>query len=458
MSAQRETVDPFLPESADLLISGGYVLTMDDGQRSYYPGSVAVRGRRIVAVGPSVEVDARFKARERITADNHVVMPGLVNTHGHASNSLIRGLGSDLPLHQWLEQVCWPCMYKATEEDLYHGVLLSCLEMLRNGVTTFADMWIGVGPAARAVEESGLRAMLAYNIKGFDDPVQGEHELRDAVDAWQRWHGYADGRVNVGLGPHSVYTCRPELLAECAQLARQKDIHVQIHGHETEHEVTSVRGRYGRTPIELMDDVGLLREGTLVAHAVHLSDGEVARLKASRTTIAHNIASNLKLASGIAPIHRYRAAGICVGLGTDGPGSNDSLDPLQDLKYASLIQKAISGDATCMSADTALAMATRAGGEALGLGTEIGILEEGRRADMILVDLDRPHFTPHHFDYSQSITSLLVYCASGTDVSTVIVDGQVLMLNGELIRLDIETIMKAAQASSEAVLARAGWL
>ncbi len=447
-----------VPQVADLLITGGYILTLDDDFCSYYPGSIVVINGRIVAVGLSETIDPRFDAAERLDATDSVIMPGLVNIHGHASNSLIRGIGVDLPLYEWLQRVCWPCMGNANEEDLYTGVLLSCLEMLRNGVTTFADMWIGVPQAARAVEQSGLRAMLAHNIKDFNDPRRGEQEMVTAIEVQRQWHGYAHGRVNVGLGPHSVYTCRPELLAEVAQLARDNDVHVQIHGSETKQEVQESRARFGRSPIELMDSLGLLRRGTVVAHAVHLTDYEVQQIQSTGTAIAHNIASNLKLASGIAPVHRYRTAGICVGLGTDGPGSNDGLDLLRDLKTAVLLQRAIAEDATCLPTDAALAMATRDGARALGLETSIGILQVGYRADIILVDLDRPHFTPHHLNYPSNVPSLLVYCASGADVTTVIVDGRILMRHGKALSLDTEALMNAAQTSSERILRRSGLL
>jgi 5-methylthioadenosine/S-adenosylhomocysteine deaminase len=231
---------------------------------------------------------------------------------------------------------------------------------------------------------------------------------------------------------------------------------VQIHGSETAQEVAQARAAFGQTPIALMDEVGLLGEGTIVAHAVHLDDDDVERLQHTGTAVAHNISSNLKLASGMAPVHRYLAAGICVGMGTDGPGSNNSLDLLGDLKYASLVQKTIAGDATVVPAETALAMVTRHGATALGLGAEIGTLEVGKRADIILIDLDRPHFTPRHFDHDANILSHLVYCATGADVSTVMVDGRVLLRDGALPALDAAAIRAAAQASSERLLARAG--
>ncbi len=430
---------------------------MDPDNTTVYPGSIAVRGTDIVDLGPSASIDPQYAAQKRIQADGHVIMPGLVNIHGHASNSLIRGLGADLALQPWLEQICWPCMAQADDEDLYSGVLLSCLEMLLNGVTTFADMWPGVGMAAQAVEKSGQRALLAHNIKDFGEPERGQAELALAVEAWTAWDGHADGRVHVGLGPHSVYTCQPRLLADCADAAQDHGLHIQIHGSETAQEVENSRARFGRSPIELMDEVGLLGNHTVVAHAVHVNSADIDLLQTSGSAVAHNIASNLKLASGIAPIHRFLEEGIRVGIGTDGPGSNDGLDLLKDLKIAALVQKAAEGDPTALSAQQSLAMATTDGAAALGLGDHIGSLEVGKRADLILLDFDSPRFTPRHFDHPGTIRSHLVNCATGADVDTVIVDGKVLVRNGRAVELDTKAIIRAARQSSQRILAAAGW-
>ncbi|MCC7362629.1 MAG: amidohydrolase [Anaerolineales bacterium] len=444
--------------AVDLLISGGYLATQDDQRRVIYPGSVAVAGSKIVAVGPSSAVDLGCAPRQRLDAHEHVVLPGLVNIHGHASNSLIRGLGGDRSLHDWLHQVCWPCMAQAGDEDLYQGVLLSALEMLLNGVTAFADMWPGVPLSASAVAATGQRAVLAHNIKDFGDARRGEAELQAALDAWRQCDGHADGRVVVGLGPHSVYTCRPELLAACAAEAARHNLHLQIHGSETRQEVEECRAQHGCSPIELMAACGLLGARTIVAHAVHVNQTDLTLLLGSRTNVSHNIASNLKLASGIAPVDRYLQLGLCVGLGTDGPGSNDSLNLLADLKLATLLQKAISQDATCLPAQTALDMVTRHGAQALGLAEHLGSLEPGKQADLILIDLDQPHFTPRHFDRPDNILSHLVTCATGADVDTVVVAGRVLVRHGQPVHLDCADIQARAQASSRRLLQAAGLL
>jgi 5-methylthioadenosine/S-adenosylhomocysteine deaminase len=442
----------------DLLISGGYLITQDDQRRVMYPGSVAVAGGEIVAVGPSAVVDPGCAPRERLDAHDHAVLPGLVNIHGHASNSLIRGLGGDRSLHDWLHQVCWPCMAQAGDEDLYHGVLLSALEMLLNGVTAFADMWPGVPLSASAVAATGQRAVLAHNIKDFGEASRGEAELQAALDAWRRWDGHADGRVVVGLGPHSVYTCQPELLAACAAEAARHNLHLQIHGCETRQEVEECYAQHGCSPIQLMADSGLLGPRTIVAHAVHVDQTDQMLLQRSHTNVSHNIASNLKLASGIAPVGRYLQLGLCVGLGTDGPGSNDGLNLLADLKLAALVQKAISQDATCLPAQTALDIVTRHGAQALGLAEHIGSLEPGKQADLILIDLDQPRFTPRHFDRPDSILSHLVTCATGADVDTVVIAGRVLVRHSRPVYLDRSDIQARAQASSRRLLRAAGLL
>ena len=435
---------------ADYLITQAWVLTMDANASIYYPGSVVIKDDKIQAVGPSDVVDDNWEPQNRIEAREHVLMPGLINIHGHASNSLIRGLGGDLKLQDWLSRICWPMMAEARDEDLYNGVLLSALEMLLNGITTFADMWTGVGSAAEAVMKSGLRAMLAHNIKDLGDAARGELELQLALDAYHKWHGNADGRVMVGLGPHSVYTCQPELLKACAQEARTRGIHVQVHASETLLEVEECRTLHqGKSPVQVFEEVGLLGEHTIAAHAVWVDEGDIVLLKQSGTSVAHNISSNLKLGSGVSPVKKFIDTGICVGIGTDGPGSNDGLDILRDLRVAVFVQRGSTGDACVLSADQALRMATIEGAKALGIEKDVGSIEVGKKADLILIDLDKPHLTPHHCHIKSNILSLLVFCASGRDVDHVFVDGELLLADGRTTQLEPCSIKLEAQRSSQ---------
>jgi len=438
---------------ADYLITRGWILTMDADASIYHSGSVVIKDGMILAVGPSETIDDNWEPKERIDAHNHVIMPGLINIHGHASNSLIRGLGGDLKLQDWLSRICWPMMVEASDEDLYAGVLLSALEMLLNGITTLADMWTGVGPAAEAVAVSGLRAMLAHNIKDLGDAAKGESEIRLAMDAYHKWNGYADGRVMVGLGPHSVYTCQPELLEVCAQEARTRGIHVQVHASENSLEVEQCRATHqGKSPVQLLDEVGLLGSQTVVAHAVWVDDEDIGCLQRSGTAVAHNISSNLKLGSGISPITKLLDAGICVGIGTDGPGTNDGLDILRDLKMAVFVQRGITCDASVLPADQALRMATIDGAKALGIEEKVGSVEVGKKADLILIDMDKPHLTPRHSHIPSNILSLLVFSARGSDVDHVFVDGKHLLANGHPTRMDANEIKRKAQSSSQRLL------
>lgn len=447
------------PEKIDLLITGGYVVSMDAEMRSHYPGSIVVHDGFIQAVGPSDGIDPQFDGVRVVDASDHVVMPGLVNVHGHASNSLIRGLGGELDLQDWIFQVGWPIMVKATDEDLFNATRLCALEMLGNGVTTFADMWHSVGSAAEAVKASGLRGILAYNMKDFADQERGERELQAALEAVASWNGYANDRVSVGLGPHSVYLCQPELLEACGREAHTQGIQIQIHASENQREVDECRSNHEmRSPIQLLSDLGLLGENTIAAHVVCVDDVDIRLLKQSNTAIAHNIISNLKLASGVAPVPQFMREGLRVGMGTDGPGSNDTLDMLKDLKAAILVQRGVSKNAGIMSSKQALRMATIDGADALGMSDLIGSLESGKKADLILIDMDKPHFTPRHYGHEESIYSLLLFCATGADVDYVIVDGDIVLDQGEVVTLDPIEVKRDAQESSQRLLKEAGFL
>jgi 5-methylthioadenosine/S-adenosylhomocysteine deaminase len=325
--------------------------------------------------------------------------------------------------------------------------------MMVNGITTFADMWHTIGSAAQAVECSGLRAVLAYNIKDFGDLERGDKELEAALQAIQTWNGYANGRVTVVLGPHSVYLCQPQLLEACGQEARKRDLQIQIHVSENQREVDECRREYKtRSPVQLLAELGLLGENTLASHVVCVDNADIRLLRQSNTAVAHNIISNLKLASGIAPVPQFIKEGLRIGLGTDGPGSNDSLDLLRDLKTAVLVQKGVARDAGILSARQALRMATLGGAEALGMSDKIGSLEEGKKADLILIDMDKPHLTPHHYDYFDSIYSLLLFSATGADVDYVVVDGTIVLDRGRAVMLDPDEVKREAQERSRRLL------
>ena len=440
------------PQPIDLLLTGGCIVTLNNENSIINNGSIAINNTKIVEVGNSNLIDDNYVPKIKINSDGFVVMHGLINIHGHASNSLIRGLGKDMALNDWLEKICWPVMDCADDEDIYNGVILSCTEQILNGITTFTDMWVGVGIATEAVSIVGLRAVLAHNIKDFGDIDRGVKELETAFNSWEKWNGYANGRVLVGFGPHSVYTCEPQLLANCAELASKHNILIQIHGSETVKEVEECKERYGCTPISLMYQKGILGNRTIVAHSVFLNDDDIKLLSKSRTSVAHNIISNLILSSGIAPIEKLIQENICVGIGTDGPGTNDGLDLLADLKCASLAQKYATGNPNCLTTETLLRMATQSGADAIGLSNQLGSIEVGKLADIILIDFNKAKFTPSHFNDNENILSHLVYVASGEDVDTVIVGGEILVKNRQLLGIKIDEIISKAQKSSEKIL------
>ena len=447
-----------MTRDVDLLITGGTVVTMDDERRILPPGSVAVSGNRIVGVDPCGEADSTWRAKKRIDATGMIVMPGLVSCHGHACNSLVRGMAEDRPLHEWLTEVLWPAMSRAGPDEIYHGALLSAVEMLRSGVTCFADMWTEVPATARAVEQVGLRALLAYNLRDFGDRDRTDLEIDRAVRAWRECDGMSGGRIRIGLGPHSVYACTAEMLRRSRELATEHGLLLQIHVSETRREFEQCVEHHGCSPITYLERMGFLGPDVIAAHVVWLGNGDLEILKQREVSVAHCVASNLKLGSGVAPVRDYRNAGIAVGVGTDGPASNNSLDILADLKIAALLQKGIGHVPREMPAADVVAMATVDGASILGLGDELGRLVPGHLADMILVDATGAHFTPFHPEDRGQVYAHLVYSAKSTDVRTVIVDGHVRMFDGTTGELDEKSVIEGAQRASSRVLVAAGLL
>ena len=447
-----------MTHDVDILITGGTVVTMDDERRIVRSGSVAIAGNRIVGTGPGGEQDSPWRPKRRIDATGMVVLPGLVSCHGHACNSLVRGMAEDRALHEWLTEVLWPAMSHAGPDEIYRGALLSAVEMLRSGVTCFADMWTEVPATARAVDQVGLRALLAYNLRDFGDPDRTDVEIDRAVRAWRECDGMSDGRIRVGLGPHSIYACTAQMLRRARELASEHGLPLQIHVSETRREFEQSVERHGLSPIAYLERMGFLGPDVIAAHVVWLGDGDLETLKQRGVSVAHCVASNLKLGSGVAPVKDYRNAGVAVGVGTDGPASNNSLDILADLKIAALLQKGVGHAPREMPAADVVAMATVDGASILGLGDELGRLATGCLADIILVDATGAHFTPFHPRDPGQVYAHLVYSAKSTDVRTVIVDGQVRMLDGMIVGVDEKAVIEGAQQASSRILVAAGLL
>ncbi len=420
-----------------ILIRGADILTMDEKAGLIRGGDVAVENGVIKGAGPAGWA-GNWAADKIIDAAGKAVLPGLVNTHTHAAMTLLRSYADDLQLMDWLENKIWPAEAKLTAEDVYWGTMLANLEMIKSGTTTFADMYFFMPEVAKAVEECGLRAVLSRGMVGVaPNATQAQDESRSFIETW---HKQAGGRITVQLGPHAPYTCPPDYLAKVMDLAAAYKVGIHIHLAETRHEVETCLKDYGKTPIKLMHDLGLFKHQVLAAHCVHLSDEEIDILAANKAGIAHNPGSNMKLASGVAPVARLLAKGVTVGLGTDGAASNNNLDMMEEVRLAALLQKVHTADPTAVPAMQALQMATVLGAKALGLHEQIGTLAPGKRADLIIFNLKAPHLTPKH-----DLASLLVYAASDADIETVMIDGKIVMENRRLLTLDEEKIMWHAQ-------------
>ncbi|MGE5529951.1 MAG: amidohydrolase [Patescibacteria group bacterium] len=401
-----------------------------------YPGAaVAVENGVILHVGT---IPPGWTPNERIDAGGRIVIPGLVNAHTHAAMTLLRGYADDLPLQEWLSEKIWPAEAGLTGEHVYWGTLLAALEMLRTGTTTFADMYFRTDDVARAVEESGMRAALSYGMIGLD-PAKAERELAMGLDCALRLRGAAGGRLTAMLAPHAPYTCPDGFLREAIAAAAGHDLAIHIHVSETERENREMLSRTGRTPTAHLAELGLFTRPVLLAHGVWLTAEDIGILARAKAGVAHCPGSNLKLASGIAPVAGLLRAGVPVGLGTDGAASNNNLDLWREIHLAALVHKVREGDATAVPAQAALRMATSGGAACLGLSAAIGAIAPGYRADLIMVDLDRLHLTPLH-----NAVSHLVYAAEGFDVTDVMVDGRFLLRRGEFIHLDAERVRREA--------------
>jgi len=419
------------------LLKGAYLVTMREGEQPFR-GDLLMRGDKIEAIAPALEVSAD----EVIDARNMAALPGLINAHNHTPMSLLRGFSDDLKLMDWLEKKMLPAESRMNEEDVYWGALLAMTEMIRSGTTTFADMYIHMDAIGRAVLDSGMRASLTRGLVFLED--DGGRRMSEAIDLVETWSGAGEGRITTMFGPHAPYTCPPEPLKEVIDLARKRRVPLHIHLAETVEEVEKIREKYRLTPTEYLCHLGTFdRNHVLLAHSVHLTQQDVHLLRGMRGGIAHNPVSNLKLGCGIAPVMRFQEAGITVGLGTDGAGSATTLDLFAEIKAAAWMQKVVHGDPTRLPAEQALRMATIESAKLLSIDHQVGTLEPGKKADLILIDLDQPHLQPVH-----NLYSLLAYSAAGSDVDSVWIDGRAVMRNRRLLTLPMEEVLKQAAVRS----------
>jgi 5-methylthioadenosine/S-adenosylhomocysteine deaminase len=434
-----------MTQPADTLLINAHVLSMDEEMNQYRPGAVAVKGQDILAVGPEAEIRARYSAAQTLDCGGKILMPGLVNAHTHIPMTLLRGLADDLRLDVWLMGYMLPVEREFVSPDFVRlGSLIACAEFIRSGVTSFADMYYFEEDVAKAAVEAGLRGVCSQTVLKFPSPDASSYEdsLAMARDFIQRWKGHP--LIVPSVAPHAPYTCTPEILKATAQLATEFDVPLHTHLAETAFEVENMRKENGMPVIPYVKKQGLFGAKVLAAHCVHVDNGEIRTLQHYNAGIAHNPSSNMKLGSGIAPVNRMLAAGLNVGIGTDGPASNNDLDMFEEVRLAAFLAKGSSGDPTALPAPLALSMATRIGARALHIGDVTGSLEAGKRADLILVDTAPLHNSPRFERDPNNAYAQLVYAAKSTDVSDVMVNGTWLMRDKQLLTLNEADLLEQA--------------
>jgi 5-methylthioadenosine/S-adenosylhomocysteine deaminase len=433
--------------SADLIVRNGTVVTMDRERRVIADGAVAIDGGAIAAVGPAAEVARAWSARRTLDAAGGIVVPGLVNTHGHAPMVLFRGIADDLRLMDWLHKFIFPAEKRnVTASFVKAGTRLAALEMIRSGTTTFADMYYFEDQVAEAAKEAGLRVVAGETLIGFPAPDNAttKDTLAYAERFLTRWKG--DPLVTAAVAPHSPYLTRPEDIQAARALADRYGAPLLIHLSESPDEQRQVRDRYGKTPTEHLRDLGFLRKGVVGAHGVWLTASDRAILKQAEVGIAHCPQSNMKIASGTAPVADMLKEGLRLGLGTDGAASNNDLDMFEEMLTAALLSKHATGDPTNAPAAAVLEMATLGGARALGMEDRIGSLEAGKRADLVVVGLDQARMTPVYDPVSH-----LVYAAKGADVRQVVVEGRVVLDGGRVTTLDEAAVIEEANRMRDQV-------
>lgn len=420
----------------DLIIKGEFVITQANPLELVKNGAVAVSGSRITAVGPAREIEAMYgKQAKVLTSKKALVMPGLINAHTHAAMTCFRGLADDLPLMTWLHENIFPAEQKLNPDIVYWSSLLGCAEMIRSGTTFFCDMYLFEKEVAKAADEAGLRAVLGEVLYDFPSPNYGPPEkgLQYSEELINDLSGHE--RLTGAVEPHAPYTCSPELLISCRDLAERKGVSLITHLSETADEVHDIRKQYGYTPVRHLDNIGLLSDNLLATHCVVLDAQEIDLLATRGVRVGHNPRSNMKLASGRAPVPELLKAGVTVGLGTDGAASNNNLDMFREMDVAAKLQKSGLSDPEVMDAAVTLELATEGAAAALGMAGETGKLAPGFLADIIVLDLDQPHLTPLY-----NPASHLVYAARGADVIHNVTHGQILMENRKLTTIDLDEL------------------
>jgi len=428
-----------------LLIKNALILTVNQNNEVLENADIAVADGRLLAVG---KVPENFLPDKVINATDQIALPGLVNTHTHIPMSLFRNYADDLPFWPWLLEKIKPAEDHLSAEHVYWGAKLGVLELIQSGVTCFSDMYFYMDEVAKVVKESGIRACLSGVLLEVGD--LGPTFMKAAVDFHDSWDGKAEGRIKAFFGPHSMYLCGPEYLRETTEEALKRKTAIHIHLAESRQEVADCLEKYGKSPVQHLADLGMFACRTVAAHCVHVSADDIDLLAKHKVSVVNNPTSNMKLANGFAPIDAILKKGINVALGTDGSASNNNVNLFEEMHLAALVNKAVTEDAESVPATEVLRMATINGAKALGLENEIGSLEVGKRADLILLDTNKPHYFPRH-----NPVSSLAYSAQAADVKTVMVNGQVLLENYQFKTIAVEETMREAERMAFDLVRRA---
>ncbi len=433
--------------NVSLIVANGIVITVDGTRRVLNPGSVAINGTQIVAVDTPAAIAARYRSADTIDATGKVVMPGLINTHTHAAMVMFRGLGNDLNLMDWLQKYIFPAEAKTVSPEFVRvGTRLALLEMIQSGTTTFADMYYFEEEVAKVTKAAGMRGVLGQTVIEFpvaDAKTPAEALARTEAFAKQFEH---DELITPSIAPHSVYTLDAKTLTAVSELAKRLMIPIQIHLAETQAESGLSQERHHMRPVATLESLNFWAPTTLAAHGVWINDDEIALLKRRGVGVSNNPESNMKLASGTAPVMKYRKAGVNVGIGTDGAASNNDLDMFEAMRQTAFQQKLVSMDPTAISAAEALEMATLGGARALGRGQHLGSLEPGKLADLIIVGMSKARQQPLFEPMSQ-----IVYASRGDDVETTIVNGKVLMRDRKVLTMDEAAVLRDARVAADLV-------
>ena len=422
-----------------MLIKNALIVTMDKNKR-------VIKGDILIESNKIIKIDKEIKVKDEvIDASKMVALPGFINTHTHSAMTLLRGYADDLPLMKWLKDYIWPLEALLKPEDCYIGSKLACLEMIKAGITTFSDMYFHMNEVAKAVEESGIRGVLSYVINDLmPENFAGLTATKRFLNQVKK-----SERIIPIIGPHSPYACSKETLLKAKELAEEYKTLIHIHASETREEIEESKKKFGFKPIEYLNSIGFLSPNLEIAHCVWVDVNEIKMLAKNNVKISHCSVSNMKLSSGISPIKYMLENGLIVSSGSDGPCSNNRIDVIQEMKFCSLLQKVSFIDSTAIPAEKALEMATINGAKALGLDDKIGSIEEGKLADIILIDFNKPHLTPMYNVYSH-----LVYAAQASDVDTVICNGKVLMRNRKVLTFNEKEAIEKAEIAKEDLLSR----